>query len=84
MEEMLDLATKVAGPARSLTWIRNGPPALDRANIRAAIDGLSTNKRIGVLVSGHLSLEIGGPKQFERHLTDPNFDAAAVGFDVRY
>ncbi len=33
------LATKVAGPARSLTWIRNGPPALDRANIRAAIDG---------------------------------------------
>lgn len=33
------LATKVAGPARSLTWIRNGPPALDRANIRAAIEG---------------------------------------------
>src|ERR1700738_2126425 len=31
--------------------------------IRAAIDSLSTNKRIGVLVSGHLSLEIGGPKQ---------------------
>jgi aryl-alcohol dehydrogenase-like predicted oxidoreductase len=33
------LATKVAGPARSLTWIRNGPAALDRANIRAAIEG---------------------------------------------
>lgn len=33
------LATKVAGPARSLTWIRNGPLALDRANIRAAIEG---------------------------------------------
>src|SRR5574343_316532 len=33
------LATKVAGPARSLTWIRNGPPALDRTNIRAAIEG---------------------------------------------
>lgn len=33
------IATKVAGPARSLGWIRNGPPALDRANIRAAIDG---------------------------------------------
>jgi aryl-alcohol dehydrogenase-like predicted oxidoreductase len=33
------LATKVAGPARSLTWIRNGPPTLDRANIRAAIEG---------------------------------------------
>ena len=33
------LATKVAGPARSLTWIRNGPLALDRTNIRAAIEG---------------------------------------------
>jgi protocatechuate 4,5-dioxygenase beta chain len=50
--------------------------------IRAAIDSLSSNKRVGVLVSGHLSLEIGGPKQFERHLTDPNFDADAVGWIV--
>ena len=48
--------------------------------IRAVIDGLETNKRIAVVVSGHLSLEIGGPKQFERHLTDPNFDASAVGW----
>jgi protocatechuate 4,5-dioxygenase beta chain len=50
--------------------------------IRAAIDSLPSKKRIGILVSGHLSLEIGGPKQFERHLTDPNFDAAAVGWIV--
>jgi hypothetical protein len=27
--------TKVAGPSRNLDWIRGGPPALDRANIRA-------------------------------------------------
>lgn len=33
------IATKVAGPARSLSWIRNGPPAMDRTNIRAAIEG---------------------------------------------
>ena len=33
------VATKVAGPSRNLGWIRNGPPALDRTNIRAAIDG---------------------------------------------
>lgn len=32
------VATKVAGPARSLSWIRNGPPSLDRANIRAAVE----------------------------------------------
>ena len=33
------LATKVTGPARNLDWIRNGPPTLDRTNIRAAVDG---------------------------------------------
>lgn len=33
------LATKVTGPARALKWIRGGPPALDGANIRAAIEG---------------------------------------------
>ena len=50
--------------------------------LRAAIDSLPTNKRIGVLVSGHLSLEIGGPKMFEPKFTDPNFDANAVGWIV--
>jgi protocatechuate 4,5-dioxygenase beta chain len=48
--------------------------------IRTAVDNLPTLKRIGVLVSGHLSLEVGGPKQFERKLQDPEFDAAAVGW----
>jgi protocatechuate 4,5-dioxygenase beta chain len=48
--------------------------------IRRAVDNLSTTKRVGVLVSGHLSLEIGGPKQFERRLMDPEFDASAVGW----
>ncbi|OMG53970.1 aldo/keto reductase [Azonexus hydrophilus] len=33
------LATKVAGPARSLEWIRGGPLSMDRANIHAAVDG---------------------------------------------
>jgi len=33
------LATKVAGPARRLEWIRGGPVALDETNIRTAIEG---------------------------------------------
>lgn len=33
------LATKVAGPRRGIEWIRGGPTALDRSNIRAAIEG---------------------------------------------
>ena len=48
--------------------------------IRSVIDSLSTRKRIAVVCSGHLSLEVGGPKQFERKLMDPNFDASAVGW----
>ncbi len=48
--------------------------------IRAVIDTLPSKKRVGILVSGHLSLEIGGPKQFERRLMDPEFDASAVGW----
>ena len=37
--ERIVLATKVAGPARGLGWIRGGPLTLDRANIRAAVEG---------------------------------------------
>ena len=48
--------------------------------IRAVIENLQTDKRIAILVSGHLSLEVGGPRQFERKLMDPNFDASAVGW----
>ncbi|MCW5758478.1 MAG: aldo/keto reductase [Phenylobacterium sp.] len=33
------LATKVTGPRRGMDWIRGGPTALDRANIRAGIEG---------------------------------------------
>ena len=37
--ERVIVATKVAGPSRGLGWIRGGPKALDRVNIRAAIEG---------------------------------------------
>lgn len=33
------LATKVAGPSATLSWVRNGKTELDAANIRAAVDG---------------------------------------------
>jgi aryl-alcohol dehydrogenase-like predicted oxidoreductase len=37
--ERIVLATKVAGPGRGMPWIRGGPAALDRDNIRAAVEG---------------------------------------------
>jgi aryl-alcohol dehydrogenase-like predicted oxidoreductase len=33
------IATKVAGPARGIEWIRGGPLALDEDNIRQAVEG---------------------------------------------
>ena len=37
--EDIVLATKAAGPRRSLNWIRNGPKAFDEENFRAAVEG---------------------------------------------
>ncbi|MBL8471184.1 MAG: aldo/keto reductase [Rhodocyclaceae bacterium] len=37
--DKLIIATKAAGPARGMNWIRNGPRALDRTNLRAALEG---------------------------------------------
>lgn len=39
------LATKVAGPNRNMSWIRGGPKALDRDNIRSAIECSLTRLR---------------------------------------
>ena len=41
--------------------------------IRRIIDELPSNKRVGVLSSGHLAIEIGGPKE-GRSSSDPEFD----------
>ncbi len=40
--DQIVLATKVAGPARGLQWIRGGPLALDAANIQTAIEASLT------------------------------------------
>lgn len=37
--EDIILATKAAGPRRSLNWIRNGPKAFDEKNLREAVNG---------------------------------------------
>jgi len=37
--DQIILGGKVAGPRRGMHWIRGGPPSLDKANIRAAIEG---------------------------------------------
>jgi protocatechuate 4,5-dioxygenase, beta chain len=48
--------------------------------LRRVIEELPGDQRIAVVASGHLSLEVGGPKMMEPRLTDPQFDHQAVGW----
>jgi protocatechuate 4,5-dioxygenase beta chain len=51
--------------------------------LRAVIDEIPVDKRIGVVVSGNLSLEVGGPLQFEPKPVDEEFDDRAVDWISR-
>jgi protocatechuate 4,5-dioxygenase beta chain len=46
--------------------------------IREIVDSWPSDLRIAVIGTGHLSLELGGPRQFGPHGPDPEFDAKAV------
>lgn len=51
--------------------------ALGRA-IRRAIDAYPSDKRVAAIGTGHLSLELGGPRQFMETGPDPVFDCTAI------
>ncbi|MFT3873615.1 MAG: hypothetical protein QM714_13395 [Nocardioides sp.] len=46
--------------------------------IREIIDSWPENLRVAIIGTGHLSLELGGPRQFGEHGPDPEFDRRAV------
>jgi protocatechuate 4,5-dioxygenase, beta chain len=46
--------------------------------IRAMIEAWPSDQRVAVIGTGHLSLELGGPRQFGPHGPDPEFDRQAV------
>jgi len=46
--------------------------------LRKAIEGSNTVDRVAVMVSGNLSLEVGGPEQMMPYPVDPEFDDAAM------
>ncbi|MFI8889974.1 DODA-type extradiol aromatic ring-opening family dioxygenase [Streptomyces paradoxus] len=62
-------APPLAGPARFY--------ALGQA-IRASLEKYPGDRRIAVVGTGHLSLEIGGPRQFQDAAPDVEFDRRAV------
>lgn len=51
--------------------------------LRAVIDEIPGDKRVAVVVSGHLSLDVGGPLQFDPRPMDEDFDDRAVGWISR-
>jgi protocatechuate 4,5-dioxygenase, beta chain len=46
--------------------------------IREVIEAFPSDKRIAAIGSGHLSLELGGPRQFRETGPDPEFDRQAI------
>ncbi len=46
--------------------------------IRKAIDAYPSDKRVAAIGTGHLSLELGGPRQFMETGPDPDFDRKAI------
>jgi len=46
--------------------------------VRELVDAWPSDLRVAVVGTGHLSLELGGPRQFGPHGPDPEFDAKAV------
>jgi protocatechuate 4,5-dioxygenase beta chain len=51
--------------------------------LREIIEDLPGNRRIGAVISGHLSLEVGGPLQFSTKPMDEEFDDRAVDWIKR-
>ncbi len=50
--------------------------------LRAAIEGSTSAARVAVVVSGNLSLEVGGPEQMMPYSVDAQFDADAMDWLV--
>jgi protocatechuate 4,5-dioxygenase, beta chain len=48
--------------------------------LRRMVEAWPSDKRVAIIGTGHLSLELGGPRQFGPHGPDPEFDRKAVSW----
>jgi protocatechuate 4,5-dioxygenase beta chain len=46
--------------------------------LRTWVESWDSDQRVAIIGTGHLSLELGGPRQFGEHGPDPEFDRKAV------
>jgi len=51
--------------------------------LRRMVEAWPSDKRVAIIGTGHLSLELGGPRQFGPHGPDPEFDRKAVAWIQR-
>ncbi|MFZ5484276.1 MAG: NADP(H)-dependent aldo-keto reductase [Pseudomonadota bacterium] len=77
------LATKVAGPNRNMPWIRGGPKALDRANIRAAVEGSLARLRTDTIDLYQLHWPDRNVPMFGQYLFDPARETETVPIRVQ-
>jgi aryl-alcohol dehydrogenase-like predicted oxidoreductase len=72
------LATKVAGPNRNMAWIRGGPKSLDRANVRAAIEGSLQRLKTDYIDLYQIHWPARNVPMFGRFQFEPGQEVAAV------